>query len=93
MEDIHFETLEELYQRLLPALRSKKKLLRAGGFKSIDEHDIWEYLVNNKWNDSYGLELCDIVDDVLNIDDTLIVDYFHSKETKEEKGIELPKLK
>ena len=92
MDEIKFGSLEELYQRLLPALRSKKKLLHAGGFKSINEQDIWEYLVNNKWNDSYGLELCDIVDDVLNTDDTLIVDYIHSKETKED-DIELPKLK
>ena len=92
MDDIRFESLEELYKRLLPALRSKKKLLHAGGFKSINEQDIWDYLVNNKWNNAYGLELCDVVDEVLNTDDTLIIDYIHNKVAMED-DIVFPKLK
>ena len=65
------------------------------GFKSIKKSDIWEYLRYNKWNEIYGLELCDIVDDILNTDEELIVEYCHNRDNKElsETEFELPKLK
>ncbi|HIS18069.1 MAG TPA: hypothetical protein IAC02_05625, partial [Candidatus Coprovivens excrementavium] len=54
MEDIVFKNQEELYRRVLPALRSKRKLLRKDGFKTIKEIDIWDYMRYVKWADSYG---------------------------------------
>ncbi|MGN1371535.1 MAG: post-transcriptional regulator [Candidatus Coprovivens sp.] len=79
MEEIIMNSQEELYDRIKPALRSKKRLLRQAGFKNISEKDIWDYLRFNKWSLSIGLELCDMVDDILHTDNNLIVSYYHNK--------------
>ena len=94
MDTISFESQEELYKRVLPALKSKKKLLTLEGFKSIKKSDIWDYLRYNKWSNQTGLELCDMVDDILNVDNSLIVEYCHNRDSKNESvKIDLPKLK
>ena len=94
MDTISFESQEELYKRVLPALKSKKKLLTLEGFKSIKKSDIWDYLRYNKWSNQTGLELCDMVDDILNVDNALIVEYCHNRDNKNESvKIDLPKLK
>lgn len=73
--DITFDSLEELYQRLLPALRTKKEEMRRNGFSYIKEEDIWNYLKIHKWKSSKGLTLFDMVNDVLNTEDMYIDDY------------------
>ncbi len=95
MNTIEFDSQEELYTRILPALKSKRRMMVKNGFKSIKKSDIWEYLRYNKWNEINGLELCDIVDDILNTDEELIVEYCHDRDNKElsEVEFELPKLK
>ena len=96
MEDIVFSSQEELYNRITPALRSKKKLLHQEGFKSINEQDIWDFMRLNKWRNSNGLELCDMVDDILNTDNVLIMEFYHQKYMPKDFKIEefeLPKLK
>jgi len=95
--EIIFRSQEELYKRITPALRSKKKLLIANGFKYVNEGDIWDYMRSQKWNISNGLELCEMVDDILNTDNQLLVTYYHNKympkPTLSEEKIDLPKLK
>ena len=94
MDNIVFESQEELYKRVLPALKSKKKLLSLEGFKSIKKSDIWDYLRYNKWSNQTGLELCDMVDDILNVNNSEIVEYCHNRDSKKESvQIDLPKLK
>ena len=96
MEQVIFSSKEELYNRVLPALRCKKKSLYQDGFKNIKEIDIWNYLRNMKWDNSIGLELCDMIDDILNTENISILKYFHNKYMlKEEKyeKIDLPKLR
>lgn len=96
MEQVIFSSKEELYNRVLPALRCKKKSLYHDGFKNIKEIDIWNYLRNMKWDNSIGLELCDMIDDILNTENVSILKYFHNKYMlKEEKyeKIDLPKLR
>ena len=97
MEEIVFNNQEELYKRILPALRSKKRLLRKDGFKMIKEADIWDFMRYIKWKDSYGLELCDMVDDILHAPTDEIVNYFFDKYMPEkmivEDNFELHKLK
>lgn len=96
-EDISFSSQEELYTRIKPALKSKKKLLEKSGFKHVSEFDIWDYMRHNKWNTSYGLELCDMVDDILNTDNNALIAYYHNKYMPKkdilEENFELPKLK
>lgn len=97
MNDIQFSSQEELYARVTPALMSKKKMLRLNGFKYIKEIDVWDYMRFNKWNKSYGLELCDMVSDILNTDNNKIANYCHNKYMHKinvvEEEFELPKLK
>lgn len=97
VDDIKFNSQEELYIRIAPALKSKKKMLKLNGFTDVKETDIWDYLRFNKWNNDNGLELCDMVSDILNTDNNLIVSYYHNKYMPKygiiEDDFELPKLK
>ncbi len=97
MEDIVFKSQQELYDRIKPALRSKKKLLSKDGYKKIKEADIWDYMRKKVWASSYGLELCDMVDDILNANNSDISSYCHNKYMLEDSVLveefELPKFK
>ena len=79
MEDINFNSQEELFDRIKPALRSKKKMLFKKGAKNITEDDIWDFMINNVWINASGLELCDMVDKILHAEDALIIEYYHNK--------------
>lgn len=74
--DVTFQSLAELYERLLPALKTKKSEMHRSGFPYIKEEDIWNYLKIIKWKNSKNLTLFDMVDDVLNTDNLIIDDYF-----------------
>ena len=63
--EYEFTTLEELYKRVKPALRSKEKELEKMGYSNIKEIDIWNSL-KNKWKNTNNLTLSDIIDDILN---------------------------
>ena len=62
-----FETLDELKKRIMPAIETKIKELKANYYNEITEEDIWEYL-KIKWKKEKNLTLYDIVNDILNID-------------------------
>lgn len=99
MKDINIESQEELYARIKPALRSKKRMMIVNGYTSIKEVDIWNYLRLNKWSSSIGLELCDMVDDILHVDEKLVAEYFYTRSVQVKADVEdtmefmLPKLK
>ena len=77
--DIEFNSLEELYNRLRPALLTKLSDLKANGYGYLKIEDIWNYLKENKWKSSHDLMLSDMVSDILNSDNALIDDYFKEK--------------
>lgn len=64
--DYEFSSLEELYKRVRPALKSKVDELQKYGNLSISKYDLWKCLIINKWRGGNGLMLSDIVDDILN---------------------------
>lgn len=64
--DYEFSSLEELYKRVRPALKSKADELQKYGNLSISMYDLWKCLIINKWRCGTGLMLSDIVDDILN---------------------------
>lgn len=66
MNEYKFKSLNELYSRLLPALRSKKKELTNKGIEYIHEEDIWNYLKTYVWKSNVNLTLDKMVDDILN---------------------------
>ncbi len=77
--DLEFGSVEELYQRLKPALRSKLTELKEVGYGYLKIEDVWNYLKENKWRDSHNLALSDMVSDILNSDNELIDAYFKDK--------------
>ncbi len=74
--DYEFSSLEELYKRVRPALKSKVDELQKYGNLSISEYDLWKCLVINKWRNGTGLMLSDIVDDILNTSFNEINSYY-----------------
>lgn len=74
-----FNSITELYKRVLPALRSRKKELAISKLGFITEKDIWEVLRETKWNKESNLTLFDIVNDILTIPEHVIVEYMRTK--------------
>lgn len=83
--DIEFKSLEELYQRIKPALLAKKSEMHRIGFDYIKEEDIWNYLKEIKWKNSKNLSLADMVSDILNTDDIHIDSYLKGKLDKTDR--------
>lgn len=86
---MQFNSINDLYIRVLPALRSKVTELNNIGVRNISELMIWNSIMDKKWKSSKNLELCDIVDDILNIDNFELINSLK----KNDDEIELPKLK
>lgn len=63
-----FKTLEELYIRMLPALRTKQKEMTREKMGLVKEKDIWNYLCKKKWKKEKTLTLGEMVNDILKED-------------------------
>lgn len=85
--DLEFNSLEELYNRLRPALNTKMSELRANGYGYLKPEDIWNYLKETRWHNSHDLMLSDMVSDILNVDDVLVDDYFKEKISEKSRKI------
>ncbi len=77
--DITFNTLEELYERIKPALITKQNEMKRAGYRYIKADDIWNYLKEVKWKKTNNLTLYEMVNDVLNTDNMVIDDYLKEK--------------
>lgn len=73
--DIEFNTVQELYDRLNPALKAKVVELRRYDLDYIKQDDIWNYLKDTKWMNATNLLLYQMVDDILNLDNNEIDEY------------------
>ena len=85
--DIEFNSADELYQRLGPALRSKVAELKREGYSYLTTADVWNYLKENKWKNSKNLALNEMVSDIFHSDNILIDDYFKGKLLRRERSI------
>lgn len=70
--DIKFNSIKELYNRVGPALRCKKRILLKKGIQ-VKEEDIFKYLAKEKWSKSKNLTLSDIVSDIINLRDDVFI--------------------
>ncbi len=82
MNDIKFKTLEDLYVRILPALRSKVNELHKLSYTYIKEEDIWNFLRLAKWTNSYDLDLGIMVNDIFNVDLKDLQNYLFTKQER-----------
>lgn len=64
---MEFNSLAELKERVMPALRKKANDFNALGY-DISIEDIWTFLKINKWIKGNNLYLNDIVNDILKLD-------------------------
>jgi hypothetical protein len=75
MDSIKFSSIDELYNRLKPAFTLKINDLKRKNIKFISDKDIWIYLSKTKWSNTENLELCDMVNDILNIDENELISF------------------
>ncbi len=70
--EIKFDSLKELYERLIPALRSKKEEMKREKKIGITELDIFRYFCENVWKEKNNLTLAEMVNDILTTDNLKI---------------------
>lgn len=69
---MEFTSQQQLYNKLLPVFNVKKRLIKNNEYNDITNKDIWYYLIENKWKNSYNLTISDIVNDIITLDLELI---------------------
>ncbi len=90
--EIKFKSLEELYKRLTPALKSKTKELNKKGLSYIHEEDVWNFLKNYKWTSSHDLDLSVMVNDIFEADEQELDSYVRKKIQKYHRKIDREKI-
>lgn len=65
---MQFASLQELYQKLIPAFNVKKRLANYSKNNHITNEDIWKFLAETKWKNAYNLELPEMVNDIITVD-------------------------
>ena len=73
--NIEFRNVEELYNRIKPALYSKVKELNRLGINYVKEVDIWNYLSEHSWKESENLCLSGMVSNIMDLDSDTIKNY------------------
>ncbi len=73
--NIEFNNLEELYERILPALNTKKNESFLIYKIILNTKYIFNYLAETKWKSSQNLVLSEVVNDILNVDVFKVKEY------------------
>ena len=89
--EIEFKSIKELYDRVTPALKSKVRELKKNGITYIKEVDVWNCLIELYWKKQKGLVLSEVVDDILNTDNSIIEEYMKEqmKKIKNEANMDI----
>ncbi len=74
-----YHSQEELYEGLIPAMKVKLSRLRENNYYNIKCEDIWSYLRDTKWKDSFDLTLGEMVNDIIHVDNEKIANYVINK--------------
>ena len=77
--EVEFNSLEELYNRIKPALLTKQREMKRNAYDYIKIEDIWNYFKEIKWKKTVGLSISMMVDDVLNTNNSAIDTYLKQK--------------
>ena len=75
MSNLEFKSLEELYNRVKPALYSKVQELKRNNITYVKEVDIWNYLSSTIWKRSDSLSLSAMVENILDLKEDEIKQY------------------
>ncbi len=85
--DYEFKSLQELYSRIYPALKSKRDELKKIGY-NMQEADIWNYLTDNKWQKSVELTLSEMVEDIFSLSEEDVANYMINKVSNRDPNLE-----
>lgn len=77
MVDFKFDTLNDLYKRLMPALTCKKRELCRLKLFYLKEIDIWNYLVATKWQKKEDIRIHELVEDILEVDELQLLKFYN----------------
>lgn len=77
MNNLEFNDINELYDRLLPALKIKVNSFKKLGYVFINEKNLFEILASISWSSFEGLELCDMVDQILHISPDEVLKHYN----------------
>lgn len=75
MNEFKFNTINDLYNKVKPALKVKIEDLKRNYITYIKEEDIWNYLKDKYWSKSNKLTLGEVVNDILNISNNELENY------------------
>ena len=75
MSNLEFKSLEELYNRVKPALYSKVQELKRNNITYVKEVDIWNYLSSTIWKRTDSLSLSAMVENILDLKEDEIKQY------------------
>ena len=87
--NLEFQSEQDLYKRLKPALDSKLNELKLNSYGYLKQEDIWNYLKETKWRSSSNLALNEMVSDILNCDNKLLDKYLKEKLSTRNQNIEI----
>lgn len=73
--ELEFKSEQELYERVLPALKSKKAELKKKGYKNITEENMWHFLATEIFTKMIDLTLADVVSYIMHIDEERLAQY------------------
>ena len=77
--ELEFSSLEELYNHIKPALKTKQSEMKRVGYDYIKIEDIWNYFKEVKWEKASDLSISEMVSDILNTNDMQIDLYLKQK--------------
>ena len=80
-----FSSMEELYKRCEPALKSKVKDLTRVGVNYVQKADVWNYLKNNVWCKKSNLTLGELVNDIMTVSNGELEMYVQALMSKGER--------
>lgn len=86
--DDKFNSLSDLYKRVLPAIETKISELKREKIEFVDALDIWNYCIENNWKNKSDLRIYEIVDDILNVDGLKVEIYVRKNIGKYKKIID-----
>ncbi len=78
-----FITEEQLYNRIRPALNTKRVELVKLGLKEVTNENIWSYLKEVVWSSSVDLTLSDIVNDILHLEKSELLKFINYGATED----------
>ncbi len=82
-----FKSIEELYNRIKPALYSKVQEFKRNHISYIKEEDIWNYLSTTSWKRAESLSLAEMVHEIMSLKLSDMQTYVHDILVKEDREI------